>query len=64
LEKQPGEKHAEQPSNLRKFDVDLLKVMSDFPYPTPKGLERSPSWKTATAGTLEKSVPEQIRRCG
>ena len=41
LEKFPGERHAEATLDFyRKFDVDLLKVMSDFPYPLPKGVEK------------------------
>src|SRR5215471_17687701 len=41
LEKLPGEKHAEATlAFYRKYDLDLIKVMSDFPYPLPNGLEQ------------------------
>jgi uroporphyrinogen decarboxylase len=37
-EKQPGEKHAENTLNFhRKFRTDVVKVMSDYPYPKPAG---------------------------
>lgn len=63
LEKQPGEKHAEATIEFyRKFDVDLLKVMSDFPYPAPEGLERISSledWQRLEP--LKNPFPEQIK---
>ena len=38
LEKFPGERQAEATLNFhRKFHTDLVKVMSDYPYPKPKG---------------------------
>lgn len=55
LEKEPGERHAEATLDFhRKFSTDLVKVMSDYPYPKPAGAwyelaeERNP-------------FPEQIR---
>jgi uroporphyrinogen decarboxylase len=63
LEKQPGEKHAEATIGFyRKFDVDLLKVMSDFPYPAPEGLEkisRLEDWQRLEP--LKNPFPEQIK---
>jgi uroporphyrinogen decarboxylase len=38
LEKYPGERHAEATLSFhRKFRTDLVKVMSDYPYPKPAG---------------------------
>jgi uroporphyrinogen decarboxylase len=38
LEKLPGERHARATLNFHdKFNTDLVKVMSDFPYPKPAG---------------------------
>lgn len=63
LEKLPGEKHAEATMLFyRKFDVDLLKVMSDFPYPLPEGLERIEApedWQRIEP--LKNPFPEQIK---
>ena len=63
LEKQPGEKHAEATIEFyRKFDVDLLKVMSDFPYPAPEGLEKisqPEDWQRVEP--LKNPFPEQIK---
>jgi len=63
LEKQPGEKHAEATIEFyRTFDVDLLKVMSDFPYPAPEGLEKisqSEDWQRLEP--LKNPFPEQIK---
>ncbi|MGH9427639.1 MAG: uroporphyrinogen decarboxylase family protein [Terriglobia bacterium] len=63
LEKQPGEKHAEATIEFyRKFDVDLLKVMSDFPYPAPEGLEkisRLEDWQRLEP--VKNPFPEQIK---
>jgi uroporphyrinogen decarboxylase len=63
LEKQSGEKHAEATIEFyRKFDVDLLKVMSDFPYPAPEGLEKVSGledWQRLEP--LKNPFPEQIK---
>jgi uroporphyrinogen decarboxylase len=63
LEKYPGEKHAEATLDFyRKFDVDLLKVMSDFPYPLPKGLDKisaEEDWEKLEV--LKNPFPEQIK---
>lgn len=63
LEQQPGEKHAEATIEFyRKFDVDLLKVMSDFPYPAPEGLEkisRLEDWQGLEP--VKNPFPEQIK---
>jgi uroporphyrinogen decarboxylase len=63
LEKLPGEKHAEATVGFyRKFDVDLLKVMSDFPYPLPeavKKVEALEDWQRLEP--LKNPFPEQIR---
>lgn len=63
LEKQPGEKHAEATIEFyRRYDVDLLKVMSDFPYPAPEGLEkisRSEDWQRVEP--IKNPFPEQIK---
>ena len=63
LEKQPGERHAEATiAFYRKFDVDLLKVMSDFPYPLPEGLEKisqPEDWQKLES--LKNPFPEQIK---
>ncbi len=63
LEKLPGEKHAEATiAFYRKFDVDLLKVMSDFPYPPPEGVEKietSEDWQRLEP--LKNPFPEQIK---
>ncbi|MEK6288711.1 MAG: uroporphyrinogen decarboxylase family protein [Acidobacteriota bacterium] len=40
LQHMPGRKHAEaQIDFYRAYDLDFLKVMSDYPYPLPHGLE-------------------------
>ncbi len=63
LEKQPGEKHAEATMAFyRKFDLDLLKVMSDFAYPLPEGLstlEGREDWERLQP--LKNPFPEQIK---
>jgi len=63
LEKQPGERHAEATIEFyRKFDVDVLKVMSDFPYPAPDGLEkisRPEDWQRLEP--LKNPFPEQVK---
>ena len=63
LEKLPGEKHAEATvAFYRKYDVDLLKVMSDYPYPLPEGVEKISSledWQKLEP--LKSPFPEQIR---
>lgn len=45
----PGRKHAEAEIDFyRAYDLDFLKVMSDYPYPLPKGLqalETEADWK-------------------
>lgn len=55
LEKEPGERHAEATLTFhRKFSTDLVKVMSDYPYPKPPGV-----WHELKE---EKNpFPEQIR---
>ncbi|MCI0421054.1 MAG: twin-arginine translocation signal domain-containing protein [Acidobacteria bacterium] len=63
LEKLPGEKHAEATLDFyRKFDVDLLKVMSDSPYPPPEGLDKisePEDWQRLEP--LKNPFPEQIK---
>jgi len=63
LEKQPGDKHAEATIDFyRKFDVDFLKVMSDFPYPAPQGLEKiSQPEEWQRVEPLKNPFPEQIK---
>ncbi len=40
LQHTPGRKHAEVEIDFyRAYDLDFLKVMSDYPYPLPRGLE-------------------------
>ena len=40
LQHMPGEKHAEAELDFyRAYDLDFLKVMSDYPYPLPDGLD-------------------------
>lgn len=40
LQHLPGRKHAEAEIDFyRAYDLDFLKVMSDYPYPLPRGLE-------------------------
>ncbi len=51
----PGEHHAEATLEFhRKFETDLVKVMSDFPFPKPQG-----EWFELEL--LENPYPEQIR---
>ncbi|MEW5977904.1 MAG: uroporphyrinogen decarboxylase family protein [Acidobacteriota bacterium] len=63
LQKEPGERHAEATLEFyRKFDVDILKVMSDFPYPLPEGIERiedPADWTRLEP--LKNPFPEQIK---
>jgi uroporphyrinogen-III decarboxylase len=55
LEKLPGERHAEATLEFhRKFHTDLVKVMSDFPYPKPQG-----NWYELQV--VDNPFPEQIR---
>jgi len=55
LEHYPGERHAEATINFhRKFDTDLVKVMSDFAYPKPRG-----NWYELRV--LDNPFPQQIR---
>lgn len=55
LEKGPGERHAEATLAFhRKFSTDLVKVMSDYPYPKPAG-----AWYELTEE--RNPFPEQIR---
>ena len=55
LEDLPGEKHAEATLEFhRKFQTDLVKVMSDFPFPRPQG-----NWYELRF--VEEPYPEQIR---
>lgn len=40
LQHMPGRKHAEaQVDFYRAYDLDFLKVMNDYPYPLPRGLD-------------------------
>ena len=63
LEKSSGEKQAEAIlAFYRKFDPDLVKVMSDFPYPVPEGLEKisiTEDWEQLDV--LKNPFPEQIK---
>jgi uroporphyrinogen decarboxylase len=63
LEKQPGEKHAEATlAFYRKYDLDLIKIMSDFPYPLPNGVEKleaAEDWQKLEV--LKSPFPEQIK---
>lgn len=63
LEKLPGEKHAEATlAFYRRFDIDLLKVMSDFPYPYPDGqdeLSHEEDWEKLEAS--KNPFPEQVK---
>jgi uroporphyrinogen-III decarboxylase len=55
LEKEPGERHAEATLAFhRKFSTDLVKVMSDYPYPKPPG-----AWHELKEEN--NPFPEQIR---
>ena len=55
LEKLPGERHARATLEFhRKFRTDLVKVMSDYPYPKPKG-----NWYELRVEV--NPFPEQIR---
>lgn len=55
LEKHPGERHARATLDFhRKFRTDLVKVMSDFPFPKPKG-----NWWEVPVH--DNPFPEQIR---
>jgi uroporphyrinogen decarboxylase len=55
LEKFPGFRHAKATLDFhRKFRTDLIKVMSDFPYPRPQG-----RWYELK--TVDNPFPEQIR---
>ena len=63
LEKLPGDKHAEATlAFYHKYDLDLIKVMSDFPYPLPTGLEKietTEDWQKLEV--LKNPFPEQIK---
>jgi len=55
LEKLPGDRHAEATLAFhRKFHTDLVKVMSDYPYPKPEG-----EWYQLRV--LDSPYPEQLR---
>ncbi|MGC8794970.1 MAG: uroporphyrinogen decarboxylase family protein, partial [Bryobacteraceae bacterium] len=55
LEKEPGERHARATLEFqRKFRTDLVKVMSDYPFPRPKG----PWWETPVHAN---PFPQQVR---
>jgi uroporphyrinogen decarboxylase len=55
LEKLPGDRHARATLEFhRKFRTDLVKVMSDYPYPRPKG-----KWFELKAEA--NPFPEQVR---
>ncbi len=56
LERLPGDRHAQATLDFyRKFRTDLVKVMSDFPYPKPEG-----RWFIGLK-VHENPFPEQIR---
>ncbi len=55
LEKEPGERHARATLDFhRKFRTDLVKVMSDYPFPKPSG----PWWEVKV---LTNPFPQQVR---
>lgn len=55
LEKEPGERHARATLDFhRKFRTDLVKVMSDYPFPKPEG----PWWEVRV---LANPFPQQVR---
>ena len=55
LEKLPGDHHAKATLDFhRKFRTDLVKVMSDFPYPKPEG-----NWYELEV--VDNPFPEEIR---
>lgn len=55
LEKYPGDRHAEATLAFhRKFRTDLVKVMSDYPYPKPEG-----EWHRLRV--VDTPYPEQLR---
>jgi uroporphyrinogen decarboxylase len=55
LEKEPGFRHAQATLDFhRKFRTDLVKVMSDYPYPRPAG-----AWHELKP--LDNPFPEQIQ---
>jgi uroporphyrinogen decarboxylase len=55
LEKLPGERHAEATLAFhRQFRTDLVKVMSDYPFPKPQG-----KWHEITV--VNNPFPEQLR---
>lgn len=55
LQDQPGDKHAEATLEFhRKFHTDLVKVMSDYPYPKPAG-------KWYELKVIDNPFPEQLR---
>jgi uroporphyrinogen decarboxylase len=63
LQDLPGEKHAETTLDFfRRYDLDLLKVMSDFPYPGPGAggkIEHEEDWEKLVV--LGNPYPEQIK---
>ncbi|MFN8007999.1 MAG: uroporphyrinogen decarboxylase family protein [Terriglobia bacterium] len=63
LENQPGEKHAEATlAFYRKFDVDILKVMSDYPYPLPPNLTAITDFSDwEKFEPIKNPFPEQIK---
>lgn len=55
LQKYPGERHAKATLDFhRKFHTDIVKVMSDFPYPKPQG-----NWYELRVA--DNPFPEQIK---
>jgi uroporphyrinogen decarboxylase len=55
LEKEPGERHARATLDFhRKLRTDLVKVMSDYPFPKPPG----PWWEVRA---LTNPFPQQVR---
>lgn len=55
LEKEPGERHARATLDFhRKFRTDLVKVMSDYPFPRPRG-----NWWEVPVHT--NPFPQQVR---
>jgi uroporphyrinogen decarboxylase len=65
LQHMPGRKHAEAEIDFyRAYDLDFLKVMNDYPYPLPQGLEAVESgadWdRLEPVGANDRSWSEQL----
>ncbi len=66
---QPGEQIAEtQLSFFERYDFDFMKIMNDYPYPFPEGLDRIrglEDWKRITAAPLDYHwFQEQLKALG